>query len=175
MDSAKFIRNKTVMSAWLVTPLLLAGILERSAHSYVERQRTTYLRNQTLKRIIPKMSEAEEDFERFIAPYKADKTTTTSVQDMMIQTINSAAKSAPLTVSSIKLQQDIIEKSPKTTRITIQITGEGTPREITAFLSNVKKTDPQIYETRISIIHNSWEISRCQLESELSRIYIQPE
>lgn len=174
MDSARFIRNKTIMSAWLVTPLLLTAILDRAAFSYLERQKVSCIRNQALKKIIPEMTEAAENFNSFILPYQSDDNQTTSVQDNIIRQINNAAGRAPLTVTAIKLNQDLIAKDPRTVRIDMLVKGEGTPSEITAFLNHIKTTDPQIYETRISIIHTGWETSLFQLEADLSRIYIQP-
>lgn len=172
MDSAKFIRKRSVLIAWLAVPLLLAGLLDRFAYSFLERQRLSYVRNKTLERIIPKMARVAGDFDEFIRPYRKSSGSDLSSQDKTIELLNQAAATASLTLTSINLKEETPDLSPDCVRINFQIKGEGTPREIGAFLNKVKTEDPQIYESRIVAVHDSRNLGKFQLEAVLSKVHL---
>lgn len=174
MDSARFIRNRTLLIAWIATPLIMTALLDRGAHSYLCRQHLACVRNQTLAKVIPQMQHARNLFDSFIQPYRPENNPSISIHDQTLQQISKTARAIPLELSSVNLKQTPAPNSPGIVQINMQVKAMGTPREITEFLNRLKSDDPQIYESQVTIVRNHREDDRFQLEAELCKIYLQP-
>ena len=171
MDSALFIRKRSILAAWLIVPPVLTVLLFVAARSIAIRQRVAIDQDRVLAKVIPEMETSTEEFGAFVEPYRITPKDGISVEDSVIKLINSAAESAGFSVTSINLEQNPV--SPETFRITMHIKGEGSAKDLVSFLNDVKKQDGLVYEDRISIAPAGTGGSRVQVEAVLSRIYIE--
>ena len=173
MDSSRFIRRRSVFAAWILIPLALIALVDMASRNVQERLRITFDQQQTLDRLIPQMAEAAEQFDVFIAPYISAKGKLTSVENVSIDLINQSAGSASVTITSINLSQDPVDKKTGTHRINIHIKGEGTAQSLAAFIKNIKINDPFIHEDQVLISRVRRHESRFLLETTLYKIYIE--
>jgi hypothetical protein len=171
MDSARFIRRRRVFIMWISVPLLLAGFIHLTAHGFKERQKIKFNQAQTLEQMIPQMTQAAEEFNQFIAPYKVIKNTQRSIEDENIELLNKAAEKADVTITSINLAQKVLNSDTGTVRMSLQIKGSGTDRGLSTFLNQIRIQDPFIYEDRVIIAKTGINDAGFQIEASLSKIY----
>lgn len=170
MDSAQFIRKRGVFIAWLMVPLVAALLVNRAAHSFAERQSIRHTQLKKLEQITPKMVIATSDFNALTAPYKLQP----AVGDVNIALLNDAAEQCGFTLTSINLSQKADEENPGTVRIDMSLKGEGSARNLAAFLRELKIRDPFIYESQILISSAVSDTSVFKIEAVLSKLYINP-
>lgn len=173
MDSAQFIRRRSVFIAWVIVPLALAALTTISAHSFMERQQITLVQKRTLQRVIPDMILALEEFHDFIAPHIIPIDAITSIEDASITLLSAAAEQAGFTLTSMGLAQTPVDKAQGIVRIDIHIKGEGTGHNLISFLQGIKAKDRFIYETQVSISTAGRNTPLYKLEATLSKIYIE--
>lgn len=175
MNSAVFIRRKSVLALWILTPLVvMAGMLVFS-NGLLERQIEGLHQTQALALLIPEMKTALEDYNRFAADYQL-ASRNLSMQDYYIALFNSAAEKAKFVVSAINLTPDNTKDNPSDVmRIVLLVKGSGTTAETAAFLNHVKELDPLIYENQIQIFPDRSHSGSMLLEAEFGRVYLNTE
>ena len=170
MDSARFMRKRSVLAAWLAVPALLALVTEFGTAGFREYQQTAAQRSRTLEALLPKMSAENSRFEKFLAEYQIHAAPGESVEDAFINLINGAAGDAGCTVGSVKLAQEPVKEAPGVTRIRISLEATGPSRAVANFLKNIKNADPRIYEERVLLTRSAEDAAELQIEADLGKI-----
>lgn len=170
MDTACFLRKRSVLALWLIAPLaLIAGTIMIS-RSMLENAQITYMQNKALDRLIPELNAALAEFDTFSANYRIGPAAALS-EERYSATLNAAAEHIDFTVTAINLTQDPPDKTPAgITRINILIKGTGSGNGISAFLNNIHVRDPFAYEKRVQIANTEGGFA---LEAEFSKIQIE--
>ncbi len=170
MDTACFLRKRSVLALWVITPLaLIAGIIMIS-RSMLENAQITYMQSKALEHLIPELSSALTEFDKFAVNYRTGSTAALS-EERYSATLNAAAEHIDFTVTAINLVQDPPDKTPAgITRINILIKGTGSGNGISAFLNNLHVRDPFAYEKRVQIANTDGGYA---LEAEFSKIQIE--
>lgn len=176
MDSARFIRRRSVLALWVVTPLaIMAGMMVVS-RSLLEREKIRLIQDRELARLVPAMEEALAGFDRFAADYRLDAGTKLPMEDRLIILFNAAAEEVNFTITAINLEQDPPDKVPPgILRIRLFVKGTGSGGGIAAFLNNVKARDRLFYEKRIQIMPapgGNSQAGGAFLEAEFGRVYL---
>jgi hypothetical protein len=176
MDSARFIRRRSVLALWVIAPLaVMAGILAVS-RGLLEREKIGLIQDRELSMLIPAMEETLAGFDRFISDYRLDAGTKLSMEDRHIVLLNSAAEQINFTITAINLEQDPPDKTPPgTVRISLFVKGSGSDSGIAAFLNNVKTRDKLLYEKRVQITPALSDRESAFLEAEFGRVYLATE
>jgi hypothetical protein len=170
MDSARFMRKRSVLAAWLIVPALLALITELGSAGFRDYQKMAAQRSRMLEALVPQMNAENLRFEKFLADYQISADPGESVEDAFINLINATAEDAGCTVSSVKLVQEPVDGAPGMTRIRISLEATGTGRAVANFLKNIKNTDPRIYEERVLVMRSAEDADDLQIEADLGKI-----
>ena len=174
MDSTIFIRSRRVLAVWLAVPALVIAAVEVGVRTFYSEQETSYLRKQTLDKFIPEMLMGAGDFDRFIKGYEISTADSASIEDSSIDLMNTAAGLAQFKITSINVVQERDEKL-NTIKVVINVKGIGSCRSTAAFLVNIKKQDPLIYEERIDLSRAVGGLNVLQVDAQLGKIYIENE
>lgn len=172
MDSTIFIRSRRVLAVWLAVPVLVIAAVEVGVRTFYSEQQTSYLRKQTLDKFIPEMLIGAGDFDRFIKGYEISTAGSASIEDSSIELMNTAAGIAQFKITSINVVQERDQKL-NTIKVVINVNGIGSCRSIAAFLGNIKKQDPLIYEERIALSRAVEGLGVLQVEAQLGKIYVE--
>jgi hypothetical protein len=174
MDTACFLRKRSVLALWLVTPLaLIAGTIMIS-RSMLQNAQIAYMQNKTLERLIPEMSSGLAEFDRFAVNYLINPEAALS-EERHVATLNAAAEHIDFTVTSINLVPDPPDKTPEgTIRVNLLVKGTGSGSGVSAFLNNIHARDPLVCEKRIQIMPDGTDVGGFALEAEFSKVYIKP-
>jgi hypothetical protein len=174
MDTACFLRKRSVLTLWLIAPLALTAGTIMISRSLLDHAQITYMQSKALERLIPELSAGLAEFDQFAANYQSGPEAGLS-EERHVATLNAAAEQIDFTVSAINLAQDPPGKTPAgTARINILIKGMGSAHGIGAFLNNIHARDPFAYEKKIQIMPDSTENGRFALEAEFCKIQIKP-
>ncbi len=173
MDSAQFIRKRTVFAAWVIVPLGLAALMNLGARSFMERQQLSFHQKQAMERLIPDMRLAAGEFDTFISAYEI-ASTGTSIEDANIKRVNDSAEATDLVITSINLTQDAADKTPGYIRINMHIKGIGSAFDIASFLKNIHTGDAAIYQKEVRLSRAGLNEALFEVEVVLSKIYIDP-
>lgn len=170
MDTACFLRKRSVLTLWLIAPAaLIAGTIMIS-RSMLENAQIMYMQCKALEHLIPELNAALTGFDTFAADYRTGPSAALS-EERYSATLNSAAEHIDFTVTAINLTQDPPDKTPEgTSRINVLIKGTGSGNGISAFLNNVHVRDPFAYEKRVQIATIDAGFA---LEAEFSKIQIE--
>jgi hypothetical protein len=171
MDSAKFIRKRSVLAAWLAVPLLLAVITEFGSAGFLGYQQIAYMRVAMLEQLIPRMKAEARHFADFIADYQTGDTSSASVEDAHLALCNTAAQLAEFTITSISVTQETADAAQGVARIRINLKGFGSGREVANFFKQLKNKDPLIYEEQIRLARSAENMNELQLEAALGKVY----
>lgn len=175
MDTAPFIRKRSVLALWVFFPLAFIIGTVMISKSILEKAQLDFTQSKALKEVIPEMSTGLAAFEKFASDYRIETNTELSLETRHIAALNAAAENADFAINAINFVQDQPEKSPPgTTRINIQVKGSGSGSGITAFLNNIHASDRVLYEKRISTMSSQTESGMFLLEAEFGKIYISP-
>ncbi len=172
MDSTLFIRSRRVLTLWLIIPALAAVAVELGSRTFYSYQHDSCMRKQTLDRVIPEMIAAGKQFDQFISGYQISIAGSTSIEDACIELLTDAAAAAKFKVTSINLTQDR-QQTPDTVKVAVKVGGTGSCRSIAAFLQNIKKQDPLLYEEKINMTRTVEGLDILQVEAQLGRVYIE--
>ena len=172
MDSTVFIRSKVALAAWVSFPLLAALAVGMGSRAFYNAQEASYLRHQSLDRFIPEMLLEEERFNQFIKGYVIKNADSSSLEDATIQLLNEAADTAQFKITSINLTQ-ARDAKPGTVKVVVSVEGVGPCRSIAAFLQDIKKRDPLIYEEQLQLTRAVEGEDLLQAEALFGRIYIE--
>jgi hypothetical protein len=177
MNSALFIRRKSVLALWILTPLVLMSGMLVFSRNLLECRQTGFKQNQALAVLIPGMKAALDEFEHFATDYELNpKASRLSMEDRHILLFNAAAEKTGFVISAINLAQDDSKTTPQgITRIVLLVKGGGSAGEIAAFLNHIKHLDPLIYENQIQIEPDRSHHRTMQLEAEFGRVYLNTE
>lgn len=170
MDSARFMRKRSVLAAWLAVPVLLALVTEFGAAGFREYQQMAAQRSRTLETLLPQMNAENRRFEKFLADYQVIATSGESVEDAFINLIRGAAGDAGCTVGSVELAQEPVKEAPGITRVRINLEATGSSRAVADFLKNIKNADPRIYEERVLLMRSAEDAAELQIEADLGKI-----
>lgn len=171
MDSTIFIRSRRVLAIWLAVPVLVVTAVDLGVRTFYNTQQVSYLRKQALDKYIPEMLAGEGDFNRFIKGCVINTTGSKSIEDTSIELMNTAANLAKFKITSIDVVQTRGAK-PDTTKVAVNVNGIGSCRSIAAFLQNIKKQDPLIYEEQIDLSNAVEGPGFLQMEAQLGKVYI---
>lgn len=176
MDSALFLRRKSVLALWVVTPLaVILGIMAFS-HGIMGNEQLLLMQNTALAAIIPDMEVSERRFEQFAGDYRMNIDRKLSMEDRHIILLNSAAEYVNFTITSINLEQAPPDKTPPgIIQISLFVRGSGPLSDIAAFLNNVKVLDRFLYEKKLEISPDASQPGGALLEAEFGRIYLDAE
>jgi hypothetical protein len=172
MDSTIFIRRRRVLAIWLAVPVLVVTAVDFGVRTFFSDQQVSCLHKQALDKFIPEMLVGEGDFNRFIKGYVINTASSSSIEDTSIALMNTAAGLAKFKITSIDVVQARDEKF-KTIKVSVNVSGIGSCRSIAAFLVNIKKQDPLIYEERIDLSRAVEGAEILQVEAQLGKIYIE--
>ena len=172
MDSAIFIRKHSVFIAWLIVPLVLIILTYYSTALFTTQQNTLLSQCQMLQKIIPKMTAAAISFNEETSPYALLPDKNTSIEDINIALFNDVAEQTGFSITSINLAQKTGEELPGIVQIEVNINGEGSSRELIAFIKEVKTRDPFIYENNVLIFNSGNQKQEMELEATFNKLYI---
>lgn len=173
MDTAPFIRRRSVMALWIIVPLALIAVVFTVSKSVLNQEQIAYVQSKALARVIPEMTAGLASFEQFAADYRVAPDAASSLEIRHIASLNAAAEYADFTINAISVVQDPPDKTPAgIIRINIQIKGTGSGSGISAFLNNIHAKDRLIYEKRISTVPDHTAGGAFLLDAELCKIYI---
>lgn len=174
MNSAIFIRRKSVLALWVLTPLVLMSGMLVFSRNLLECRQTGIWQDQALATLIPEMEAILDEFENFAMDYQLNPAASKlSMEDRHIHLFNSAAEKTGFVISAIHLAQDDTKKNPDSiARIALLVKGGGTAAEIAAFLNYIKNLDPLIYENQIQITPDRLHRGTMQMEAEFGRVYL---
>ena len=171
MDSARFIRKRSVLAAWLAVPLLLAVITEFGATGFLEHKRISYMRATMLEQLIPRMVAESCHFAEFISDYETDAADNPSVEDAHLALCNTAAQRAGFTITSLSVTQESMDQALGVARLRINVKGFGAGREVANFFKHLKNKDPLVYEEEVRLMRSSEDLHELQLEASLGKVY----
>lgn len=171
MDSARFIRKKSVLAAWLAVPPLLAVITEFGATGFYDYSQIAYMRAAMLEKLIPRMEAEARHFDEFIDDYRTDAADSASVEDAHLALCNAAAQLAEFTITSMSVKQEPADAAQGVSRLSISLKGSGTGRETANFLKHLKNKDPLIYEEQVRLMRSPDNRNELQLEAALGKVY----
>ena len=174
MDSTIFIRSRRVLAIWLAVPVLVVTTVDFGVRTFYNNQQVSYLRKQALDKYIPEMLVGEGDFNRFIKGCVINTASSSSIEDKSIELMNTAANLAKFNITSIDVVQTR-DKKNNTIKVAVNVSGIGSCRSIAAFLANIKKQDPLIYEEQIDLSNAVEGPGVLQMEAQLGKIYIENE
>ncbi|GEM_PF-2100624 len=171
MDSARFIRKKSVLAAWLAVPLLLALIAEFGAAGFREHQQVSYMRAVMLEQLLPRMQAEARHFGAFIKDYEKDAPNGASVEDIHLAFCNEAARRAEFIMTSMSVTKEPVDGALGIARVTMDLKGFGSGREVANFFKHLKNKDPLIYEEKVWLTRTVKNMDRLQVEAVLSKVY----
>jgi hypothetical protein len=176
MNSARFIRRRSILALWIITPIAVITVVMVTSGGVLEHEKIRLMQDRELALLVPAMEGALAEFDRFKSDYRPGNGTRLSMEDRHIALFNSAAEDINFTVTAINLEQDPPDKTPPgIIRISLFVKGSGSNGGIAAFLNNVRAKDRFLYEKRIQITSGRAQADSALLEAEFGRIYIEKE
>lgn len=171
MDCACYIRKKSVMALWVITPLTLCMVIWASAFAVVTHQQHLEVKIAALEKMIPQMEEALQAFEPFARDFMVSAGTRTSLEDLHLMLIGKAAERTHFALSAVNLAVEPLNGGTDgAVRIRITVRGNGTCYDITAFLNAIRELDPSIYERQLTVTPDSSAAGQLILDAELNRV-----
>jgi hypothetical protein len=170
MDSARFIRKKSVFALWIGTPLLLIFLVDISSHSFKERMQIRYSQFLTQKELIPEMETALERFDQFAADYQSTQGLGKTVETDTLALVTQAAEKARFGLMSINLTQKNVGNAG-VQKITLHVEGKGKGYELASFLNNIRIEDPLLHEEHLQLSLSGAQDKEFNLKLLLYKIY----
>lgn len=174
MDSACFIRSRTVLAAWLEVPLMLLLIAEFGSSGFCERSEVAYKRDTALQELIPRMMAELKTFDGFIKDYELDASGR-SVEDLHIALLNETAAATDFAITALSVDQESAGAAGQgVSRLSIRLKGFGSAAEVAAFFRSIREQDPLLYESQAWLTRTVEGDDILQVEAELNKVYVPP-
>jgi hypothetical protein len=175
MDSAQFIRSRSVLAAWLAAPLLLALIAEFGASGFREFGAAAYKRDAALQHLIPQMMAEMDAFGRIIKSYEPDISGGRTAEDIHIALLNETAAKAGFVITSLSVVSEPVgAAAQQIERLNITLKGFSSGSSAALFLRLLREKDPLIYEHQVLLTRTSETEDVLQMEAVLRRVCIAP-
>ena len=171
MDCTPFIRTKTLLTAWVVTPLLLVLLLGFGPRGFEDQQQVSLKQREIAYQMVPRLRNEAKNAKQFLKSYSIKLGSEASVEDACITLINHAANQSAFLVSSINLDQKTVAPDLATAMMTIHVKGNGTCRQIAEFIKTIKDEDPFIFESRLLVTPERMQRDTLQVDATFIRVY----
>ncbi len=175
MDSARFIRSRSVLAAWLAVPALLLLIAEFGSSGFCEKSTGSYKRDVALQELIPRMMAELKTFDGFIKDYELSASAGRPIEDLHIALLNETAAAKNFAITALSVVQEPVGAAEQgVSRLSIKLKGFGSAAEVAAFFRSLKEQDPLIYESQVWLTRTVEGDDILQVEAELNKVYIPP-